>query len=942
MKHSLSRICFALSAIILFSFAGSALYATTYYATPDGSGTGTFASPCSLSSGLSKISAPGDTLYLRGGIYYLSAKVSINKTGSASARIAIMAYPGEKPVLDFSGEPYGSSYPGVSLSASSSYIHIKGLAIRYAGDNGLINNGSYHIIENCEFYGNCDTGLQHKSGGNNLILNCDSHDNFDYESGGTTAANFGGNADGFADKQYTNTDPNTYISCRSWNNSDDGWDFFEKIGSSVLKNCICYKNGPSSYNMANHPRYTTDKTWFDQFPLTVTNANGGTNTVSLASYTNFGNGNGFKLGGNYTVHNVTVIRCLSVGNTVRGFDQNNNYGSMTLYNNSAYQNGYNYGFWSSGGGTLVIKNSVSLNSTNSNTFSSKYVTDVNNSWNTSGITVNSSDFTSLDTSQVLKPRNADGSYSTTFMNLVSGSDMIDAGLFVGIEYAGNNPDMGYYEYGTIDKFPPVVSSQNITQTIVFGNPVTAITFSWSGGATGLDTANIPAGITATFDNTNKTLTLEGTPVKLGNNQFTITSIGGAGSPVVITGNIYVALASAKRIAFFTTVPIAAADSLIYKKLAANPDFLIVPVDATSSTTDYSSYDAVVMSSVPGSTAAGFPSLETLDKPKLLLKPFTLKSSVWNWINTNSAVNTAQTGITVTVKSHPVFTGLPFSGTNSDELQLFSSVSTNAVTGISNSTWIASPSVTVLGNAIGSTTTNSIVEFPVGTNMNGTVTTKRFIMIGLSEYSTAYLTTTATQLVENSVYYILGLDVPGTVPINFYSVNIRANNNLAELSWKVGSEMNISYYIIQRSVNGIDFTSIATVYPNGKNEYKWIDNMALPGKNFYKVVAIEITGRQSASQVLTLNNANKQTGIAVAPNPVPNKKLTLQLNYMMEGKVSVDLFNSNLQRTYSTQFDNYGGITSRLIDIPASCTPGIYELRVTEISGRVYTKQIVIK
>jgi hypothetical protein len=170
MKPSFKQIVSLLIVIILTSVVQIKLYASVYYASPGGTGTGTFDSPCSFSSGLTKLTAGGDTLYLRGGIYYLTAKVSINKTGLPTARIAIMAYPGEKPILDFSGEPYSSSNPGISLSAASSYMHIKGLIIRYAGDNGMINNGSNHIIENCEFYGNCDTGLQHKSGGNNPEL----------------------------------------------------------------------------------------------------------------------------------------------------------------------------------------------------------------------------------------------------------------------------------------------------------------------------------------------------------------------------------------------------------------------------------------------------------------------------------------------------------------------------------------------------------------------------------------------------------------------------------------------------------------------------------------------------------------------------------------------------------------------------------------------------
>lgn len=59
-----------------------------------------------------------------------------------------------------------------------------------------------------------------------------------------------------------------------------------------------------------------------------------------------GNGNGFKMGGSDAKdlrHNFTVTNCLAFQNKVRGFDQNNNKGSMILYNCTSWNNGQNSG-----------------------------------------------------------------------------------------------------------------------------------------------------------------------------------------------------------------------------------------------------------------------------------------------------------------------------------------------------------------------------------------------------------------------------------------------------------------------------------------------------------------------------------------------------------------------------------------------------------------------
>ena len=71
-------------------------------------------------------------------------------------------------------------------------------------------------------------------------------------------------------------------------------------------------------------------------------------------------GNGFKLGGDYTNNVVRVVNCLAVGNTVKGFDQNNNDGTMEIYNCSAYSNGSDFNFSRADYGTVIVKNCLTL------------------------------------------------------------------------------------------------------------------------------------------------------------------------------------------------------------------------------------------------------------------------------------------------------------------------------------------------------------------------------------------------------------------------------------------------------------------------------------------------------------------------------------------------------------------------------------------------------
>ena len=262
--------------------------------------------PTTLANAITLATSVGTTIYLRGGTYTLSANQGIptSVNGSANNIKKLFAYPGDtRPILDFSSMAFSSSNRGISLAAS--YWHIKGIDIYKAGDNGMFVSGSNNVIEFCYFYENQDTGLQMGNGAsNNQVINCDAYYNVDPTQG---------NADGFAAKLDVGTG-NSFVGCRAWQNSDDGWDGYLRPSddvSTTLDNCWAFKNGYLK--------------------------NG---TVATS-----GNGNGFKVGGSDAKdlrHNFTLTRCLAFQNKANGYDQNSNLGNITLLNCTGFNNGKNY------------------------------------------------------------------------------------------------------------------------------------------------------------------------------------------------------------------------------------------------------------------------------------------------------------------------------------------------------------------------------------------------------------------------------------------------------------------------------------------------------------------------------------------------------------------------------------------------------------------------
>ena len=176
MRRRLPDIILLLT--VCFGISGN-IFAQPYYVAISGSDTnnGTAGSPFrSIEKAVSVVQS-GQTIYVRGGTYNLTATIAIAKSGTANSIISLFAFQDERPVLNFSTQAFGSA--GIKLTGS--YWHFRGIDITGAGDNGMrIEGGSNNIIELCNFYRNRDSGLQLDNGAaNNTVRNCDSYFNAD-------------------------------------------------------------------------------------------------------------------------------------------------------------------------------------------------------------------------------------------------------------------------------------------------------------------------------------------------------------------------------------------------------------------------------------------------------------------------------------------------------------------------------------------------------------------------------------------------------------------------------------------------------------------------------------------------------------------------------------------------------------------------------------------
>jgi len=427
-----------ISVLIFFSFTawGTIKYVST--TGNDGTGDGSIGTPwATWQKGFSELSA-GDTLYIRGGTYpptgtladgqYAGVYIS-GVSGTLGNPITVINYPSEVPVLDGINITNITTHYGIQLS-DCDYWHIKGLTVTNVSDSVgdvawraigfMLSGGCTNItMERCVSHDNEGPGFAASGGDNIYYLNCDAYGNYDELRGGE-------NADGFVTVSGDWDLVVTYEGCRSWYNSDDGFDTFSSKATITYDKCWSFENG----------------------------------------YGTSGDGATFKLGDaagpppNSDVRRI-IKNCVGWSN-LGGIDEGQEGAdgdciSMNIYNNTMYNNYYrNYGFSAAEptSGIIRIFNNISYED---GVYGDALRTDAQmtygtNSWQVAAVT--DADFVSLSSTGADGVRRADGSLPLiSFLHLAYGSDLIGAGTDIGVDYDGDgylrdaSPDIGAYEYG---------------------------------------------------------------------------------------------------------------------------------------------------------------------------------------------------------------------------------------------------------------------------------------------------------------------------------------------------------------------------------------------------------------------------------------------------------------------------------------------------------------
>lgn len=178
-------------------------------------------------------------------------------------------------------------------------------------------------------------------------------------------------------------------------------------------------------------------------------------------------------------------------------------------------------------------------------------------------------------------------------------------------------------------------------------------------------------------------------------------------------------------------------------------------------------------------------------------------------------------------------------------------------------------------------------------------------------------------------------VTSTLPIKLLHFAVREQNGKAVLQWATSQEINSNHFVVERSIDGINFFEVTKVTAAGNSNntvnYAYVDENAGKGISYYRLKQVDNDGRFTFSAVINVTVKGDSGNISIYPNPVKDRfRLSLPAGI---SKGTLMIYDSrgvvmHRQEVTNGQYVSAGGWSG-----------GTYYAMV-QASGKVYEARIV--
>ena len=117
----------------------------------------------------------------------------------------------------------------------------------------------------------------------------------------------------------------------------------------------------------------------------------------------------------------------------------------------------------------------------------------------------------------------------------------------------------------------------------------------------------------------------------------------------------------------------------------------------------------------------------------------------------------------------------------------------------------------------------------------------------------------------------------TLPVKLESFTASLNGNKVDLKWTTAEEMNVSHFVVEKSLDGKEYNDAGIVFAYGnttsKMNYSLADNIGTTkGIIYYRLRSVDVDGKAevSAARIIRVSKQSEILTISAYPNPVSNE------------------------------------------------------------------------
>lgn len=183
-----------------------------------------------------------------------------------------------------------------------------------------------------------------------------------------------------------------------------------------------------------------------------------------------------------------------------------------------------------------------------------------------------------------------------------------------------------------------------------------------------------------------------------------------------------------------------------------------------------------------------------------------------------------------------------------------------------------------------------------------------------------------------------------LPVQIQKFTATLVNQQVQLDWETEQEKNSDYFLIERSLDGLEWETIGQVAAAGNsttlNEYQLYDKQPNVGVNYYRIKEFDYNGNAMVSDIRAVDyQINQEASIAIYPNPTKDK-VTISLLVPQTAVVNIEVYDmAGRKLLEKANRTIYEGLHQEEVDL-SELGAGVYILKISSNTLRYGMKKII--